>query len=49
MRDSVKVDIVIDDAHWYWSTHCRHGNHADCAATAFAPGVPRVPAESTTE
>lgn len=26
-----KADVVMPDGkHRYWSTHCRHGNHADC-------------------
>lgn len=31
-----KIDALIPDgAHRYWSTHCRHGNHGACAATAI--------------
>ncbi len=43
------VDIVLPDGtHIYWSTHCRHGRHDDCAAEEIAPGVPRRPAQCKT-
>lgn len=43
------IDILFDDGpHWYWSTHCRHGNHQACLATELAPGVPRKPAQCKT-
>ncbi len=33
---AVRIDIItVSDkgtVHAYWSTHCRHGNHADCSA-----------------
>lgn len=46
---TIMADVVLPDGtHWYWSTHCRHGRHADCAATELAPGVPRRPAQCKT-
>lgn len=45
----VKIDVIADSGeHSYWSTHCRHGNHAACSATELAPGVPRQPAQCKT-
>lgn len=52
-----KVDIIDSDGiHYYWSTHCRHGNsappwddrHGACKATQFAPGVARQPSQCKT-
>jgi hypothetical protein len=37
--------IAADGVHTYWSTHCRHDRHADCAARELAPGVARRPAQ----
>lgn len=43
------VDVLLPDGtHLYWSTHCRHGNHAACSATELAPGLPRQPAQCKT-
>lgn len=51
---TTKADLLfVDGTHWYWSTHCRHGNemppwderHLACQATELAPGVPRRPAQ----
>ena len=42
----IKNDRIFSDGtHLYWSTHCRHDNHRKCAATEFAPGIPRKPAQ----
>lgn len=31
-----KVDVILPDGtHRYWSTHCRHGHHDLCSATAI--------------
>lgn len=44
-----KIDIILNDGqHQYWSTHCRHDRHEDCAAVELAPGVPRSPAQCKT-
>lgn len=41
-----KADILFaDGTHHYWSTHCRHGDHAACDAVELAPGVPRQPSQ----
>lgn len=46
---SDKTDVVLaSGVHEYWSTHCRHGNHAACKATELAPGVSRKPAQCKT-
>jgi hypothetical protein len=44
-----QADVITPDGrHFYWSTHCRHGNHEACSAVEIAPGVPRRPAECKT-
>lgn len=40
--------ITAAGDHQYWSTHCRHDRHQDCAADELAPGVPRRPAQCKT-
>lgn len=43
------ADVISEDGtHVYWSTHCRHGRHEDCAAIEIAPGVARRPAQCKT-
>lgn len=43
------TDVVYSNgAHWYWSTHCRHGNHDACNSVELAPGVPRQAAQCKT-
>jgi hypothetical protein len=48
----VRADVILTfeerEEHYYWSTHCRHERHGDCAATELAPGVPRRPAQCKT-
>lgn len=42
------IDVVHPDGqHVYYSTHCRHDNHAACDATELN-GAPRRPAECKT-
>jgi hypothetical protein len=50
---SAGVDVLfVDGKHRYWSTHCRHGRHYDCSATAIiGPGstsIARTPAQCKT-
>ncbi len=41
----LKLDVLLPRGrHWYWSTHCRHGEHSACAATTINGG-PRLPAQ----
>ena len=45
-----KADVVMPDiGHRYWSTHCRHGNHADCKGSCKICGSPCVCAGCTHE
>lgn len=38
-----KADVVMPDGvHVYWSTHCRHGNHADCKGSCKICGSPCI-------
>lgn len=47
--DKAAADVVFPNgAHYYWSTHCRHGNHGACSAEELAPGVIRQPAQCKT-
>lgn len=49
--DPLKVDVMTSDAHWYWSTYCRHHRHDECAATVIQRDggtVPRRPAQCKT-
>jgi hypothetical protein len=49
IENDVKMDVIRGDGtHVYWSTHCRHDRHEDCAAIELAPGVPRSPAQCKT-
>lgn len=42
------VDVVLPDGkHRYWSTHCRHGNHADCKGSCKICGSPCICAGCT--
>lgn len=44
---NAKVDVILPDGtHRYWSTHCRHGNHSDCAATEIAGTTTRFAGSS---
>lgn len=43
--DRLKIDIIDERGHVYWSTWCRHEIHDACNATELAPGVPRSPAQ----
>lgn len=34
LPEGASADVLLSDgSHTYWSTHCRHDNHAMCAAT----------------
>lgn len=48
IHEAPMTDVIHPDGtHDYWSTHCRHGRHEDCAATEAA-GAPRRPSQCKT-